>query len=79
MYFFGRIGSVCFITRLAVCFYFSVFCFMEYSISGRALLVLGILLILLGMQFILTGGIGNLLVDITHWEHYRDNHIKKIV
>ena len=32
-----------------------------------------------GIQFISTGFIGNLLVDITHRDHYREDHIKKIV
>ena len=79
MYFFGKIGSLCLVAGLAICTYLSVLWFMGNSIGGRPLLVLGVLLILLGMQFISTGFIGNLLVDITHRDHYQEDYIKKIV
>ena len=78
MYFFGKIGLVCFVSGFSVCFYLSVLWFVGNSIGGRPLLVLGVLLILLGIQFISTGFIGNLLVDITHREHYREDYVKKI-
>lgn len=79
MYFFGKIGLLCLSVGLAICSYLTVIWFMENPIGGRPLLVLGVLLILLGIQFISTGFIGNLLVDITHRRHYREDHIKMIV
>ena len=79
MYFFGKIGLLCLNVGFAICSYLTVIWFMGNSIGGRPLLVLGVLLILLGIQFISTGFIGNLLVDITHRDHYREDHIKKIV
>lgn len=79
MYFFGKIGLLCLTVGLAICSYLTVIWFMGNSIGGRPLLMLGVLLILLGIQFISTGFIGNLLVDITHRDHYREDHIKKIV
>ena len=79
MYFFGKIGLLCLTVGLVICSYLTVIRFMGNSIGGRPLLMLGVLLILLGIQFISTGFIGNLLVDITHRDHYREDHIKKIV
>jgi glycosyltransferase involved in cell wall biosynthesis len=79
MYFFGKIGLLCLTVGLAICSYLTVIWFMGNPIGGRPLLVLGVLLILLGIQFISTGFIGNLLVDITHRDHYREDYIKKIV
>ena len=79
MYFFGKIGLLCLSVGLAICSYLTAIWFTGNPIGGRPLLVLGVLLILLGIQFISTGFIGNLLVDITHRDHYREDHIKKIV
>ena len=79
MYFFGKIGLLCLTVGLAICSYLTVIWFMGNPIGGRPLLVLGVLLILLGIQFISTGFIGNLMVDITHRDYYREDHIKKIV
>ncbi len=79
MYFFGKIGLLCLAVGLSICSYLTAIWFMGNPIGGRPLLVLGVLLILLGIQFISTGFIGNLLVDITHRDHYREDHIKKIL
>ncbi len=79
MYFFGKIGLLCLTVGFAICSYLTVIWFMGNPIGSRPLLVLGVLLILLGIQFISTGFIGNLLVDITHRDHYREDHIKMIV
>ena len=79
MYFFGIIGSLCLFAGLIICSYLTVLWLTGERIGGRPLLVLGVLLILLGMQFVSTGFIGNLLIDITHRDHYREDYIKKIV
>ena len=79
MYFFGKIGLLCLAVGLSICFYLTVIWFLGNPIGGRPLLVLGVLLILLGIQFISAGFIGNLLIDVTHRNHYREDHIKKIV
>lgn len=79
MYFFGKIGLLCLTVGFAICSYLTAIWFMGNPIGSRPLLVLGVLLILLGIQFISTGFIGNLLVDITHRDHYHEDHIKMIV
>ena len=62
-----------------MCIYLTALWLAGHSIGNRPLLVLGVLCIILGIQSIATGFIGNLLVDITHREHYTENHIKKII
>ena len=79
MYFFGKIGLICLVSGFSICVYLSGLWITGNSIGGRPLLMLGVLLILLGIQFISTGFIGNLLVDVTHRDHYREDHIKMIV
>ena len=79
MYFFGKVGLAAFLGGAFVCIYLTCLWLAGHSIGNRPLLVLGVLCIILGIQSIATGFIGNLLVDITHREHYTENHIKKII
>ncbi len=78
MYFFGKIGLLCFLPGFAICLYLTAIWFSGTRIGGRPLLVLGVLLIILGIQFISTGFIGNLIVDSTHRSQYREDHIREM-
>ncbi|MBR1408273.1 MAG: glycosyltransferase family 2 protein [Clostridia bacterium] len=79
MYFFGKIGLLSFLAGFVICTYLSVLRFTGTKIGGRPLLVLGVMLILLGIQFFSTGFIGNLLVDVSHRGLYREDHIREIL
>ena len=79
MYLFGRLGIWSFAIGIIICAYLSIIWFMGTEIGSRPLLVLGVLLILVGIQFISMGFIGNLLVDISQKSIYTENHIKEIV
>ncbi len=79
MYFFGKIGLIAFLGGAFVCAYLTMLWLDGHSIGNRPLLVLGVLCIIMGIQSIATGFLGNLLVDITHREHYSEGHIKKII
>ncbi len=79
MYLFGRLGIGSFLAGFVICFYLTVLWFSGQKIGGRPLLVLGVLLLILGIQFISTGFLGNLLVDITHRSSYREDYIRKEV
>lgn len=79
MYLFGRMGFWSMFIGVIICLYLTVRWFMGASIGGRPLLVLGTLLIIVGVQFIAIGFLGNLLVDITRRETYSEAHIKEII
>lgn len=79
MYFFGRIGGVLFLTGFFICSYLT-WCWMNGNIiSGRPLLLLGILCLILGVQSISTGFIGDMIVDATYRSRYEENHVKEII
>ena len=63
-HFFGAIGITSSLVGFAVCTYLSVLWFMGEPIGTRPLLTLGVLLIIVGIQFLATGLIGELLVHI---------------
>lgn len=79
MYFFGRVGLMFIGLGGIMCAYLTSIWFMGKSIGNRPLLMLGVLCIIIGIQMISTGFIGNIFVDILHREHYNESHIKKIV
>jgi len=78
MHFFGRLGLVLFLIGFAVCAILAIQWFMGESIGNRPLLILGILCIILGVQSISTGFIGDLIVDSTWRSRNSDGHIKEI-
>ena len=63
-HFFGGIGGLCSVTGVGICAYLSVLWFMGEAIGHRPLLTLGVLLIVVGIQFLATGLIGELLVHL---------------
>lgn len=77
MYFFGRIGLSSFTVGFLVCLVLTMEWCMGASIGTRPLLLLGILFLVLGVQFISIGLIGDMLVDATYHTTYRENHFKE--
>lgn len=79
MYFFGRIGLLLFVVGVLICGYLTVLWFGGALIGNRPLLLLGVLSIILGVQSIATGFIGDMIVDSTYRQRYDESHIKEII
>lgn len=79
MYLFGRMGLWTILIGVAICIYLTVEWCMGMGIGTRPLLTLGVLLIMIGIQFISTGFIGNMLVDLSKKNNYTEDHIREIV
>jgi len=79
MYFFGKIGLVALLAGLAISTYLTVLWFMGQAIGGRPLLILGVLCIILGVQFISIGFIGDMIVAASHRNNFSDSHISSII
>ena len=79
MHFFGRIGFVLLLVGFIICAALTVQWFMGYSIGNRPLLILGILCIILGVQSVATGFLGDLIVDATWSSRKNEGHIKEII
>ena len=78
MYFFGRLGILSGFAGFVICLALTVLWFRGQSIGTRPLLTLGVLLIIMGVQFISTGFVCNLLIDRTYRQGYQEGHIKII-
>ena len=77
MYFFGKIGlALCLLGGL-ICGYLTVLWCLGQAIGGRPLLMLGVLMLILGVQMFSTGFIGDMLVDATYRSRYTEDHIKE--
>lgn len=63
-HFFGGVGTLCAISGFAILTYLVVLWFAGEAIGHRPLLSLGVLLVVVGLQFLATGLIGELLVHI---------------
>ncbi|MDR2590999.1 MAG: glycosyltransferase family 2 protein [Oscillospiraceae bacterium] len=79
MYFFGLLGLFFFLAGFAICTVLTIQWFMGIGIGGRPLLNLGVLLIILGVQSISTGFIGDMVVDATFRNRYNEAHVKEII
>lgn len=79
MYFFGRIGMLTSFVGIVICLFLTVIWLMGQKIGGRPLLVLGVLLIVVGIQFISTGFVCNIVVDRNFRSTYDESHIKTII
>lgn len=79
MYFFGKVGLLFVFLGFIMCSYLTVLWVMGERIGGRPLLILGVLCIIVGIQMISTGFIGNILNDVLHRDHYNEDHIKIII
>lgn len=79
MYLFGKLGILFFLVGFIICASLTCVWFTGESIGSRPALTLGVLFIMIGIQFIATGFMSNLLVDISHRANYTEHHIKKII
>ncbi len=78
MHLFGMAGLFFCVTGFLICLYLSIIWFLGEVIGDRPLLLLGILLILLGTQFVFTGLVAEMIV-YNRQEKTRDDVIAKIV
>ncbi len=79
MYLFGRLGFLSGFIGFLICLYLTVAWLMGESLSNRPLLVLGVLLIVVGIQFISIGFLGNMIIDLFRRNHYSEDHIREII
>ena len=79
MYFFGRIGLLLLTLGMIICSMLTVSWFFGNMIGGRPMLLLGVLCLILGVQSISTGFIGDMIVDATYRSRYEESHIKEII
>ncbi len=79
MYFFGRIGLFTSFAGFVICLYLTVLWFLGQKIGSRPLMTLGVLLILVGIQFVSTGFVCNILVEKSFKTTYDESHIKMII
>lgn len=77
MHLFGKGGLFCGLAGFAICLYLLVLKLMGQAIGGRPLLILGVLLIILGVQMFSIGFIGDMLVDATYRKRYNESHVKE--
>ena len=78
MYFFGRLGLITGAIGFFICMWLTILWFQGQSIGTRPLLTLGVLLIIMGAQFISTGFVCNLIIDRGYAQFYNEDHIKFI-
>lgn len=77
MYFFGSIGLFTSGIGFLICLGLTIVWATGQRIGTRPLLQLGIMLILLGAQFLSIGFVGNMLIDATIRNNYTEAHIKE--
>ena len=77
MHLFGKGGLICGLAGFVICMYLLGLKFMGQAIGGRPLLILGVLLIILGVQMFSIGFIGDMLVDATFRKRYNESHVKE--
>ncbi|MDE0186954.1 MAG: glycosyltransferase family 2 protein [Candidatus Poribacteria bacterium] len=63
LHFFGVLGLLCFISGIGINFYLAVLWFVQGGIGFRPLLMLGILLMILGLQFFSIGFLGEMFTN----------------
>lgn len=69
MHFFGLLGVISFFIGIIVNGYLSYLWFIEHNLSNRPMLFLGILLIIVGVQFFSVGLLGEMLVNKSRDDH----------
>ncbi|EIQ01655.1 glycosyl transferase [Opitutaceae bacterium TAV1] len=78
MHFFGKIALFLGFSGFAICSYLTISWFLGQPLSARPLLLLGVLLLLLGTQFLAIGLIGEMLLESTYRGRYTQSHIKEM-
>lgn len=76
MYLFGRFGLLSGVLGLGICIYLTVLWFMGNPIGHRPLLLLGVLLIVAGIQLFSLGMLGDLFVKLSHRRQYDESRIR---
>ncbi len=71
LHFFGTIGLISFFIGFIINLYLTIIWFMGHYIGHRPLLILGVLLIVVGIQFFSIG----LVAELFNFEHKKDNEI----
>ncbi len=80
IHFFGPLGLLCFFFGSTISFYLFVLKLLGHDIWGRPLLILGITLVLAGIQFLTFGIIAELIMRVYfESQHKTTYHIKEIV
>lgn len=79
MYLFGRLGIWSALIGFIICLYLTIIWICGTPIGSRPLLMLGILLIVVGIQFITMGLLSNMLVEFSKHDRYVEDHIKEII
>lgn len=77
MYFFGRLGLLFSGVGFAICLFLTIIWMMGSEIGTRPLLQLGILLLVMGVQFLAIGFIGNMLIDARFQMNDAEPHVKE--
>lgn len=78
MYLFGRLGIIFSFVGFVLCFLLTIEWLCGTPIGTRPLLMLGVLLIVVGVQFISIGFVCNLIVDKSFRATYSESHIERI-
>ena len=76
MYLFGRLGLLSGFIGMIICLYLTVLKIMGNPIGQRPLLLLGILLVITGVQLFSLGLLGESFVKINHRSKHDESHIK---
>jgi glycosyltransferase involved in cell wall biosynthesis len=78
MHFFGAFGGLLLLGGFCVCVYLTISKFAGRNLSDRPLLMLGVLMLIIGVQFVSLGLIGEMFVDASiRNSHYNEAHIKE--
>ncbi len=77
MYLFGGLGLLSGGAGLLICLYLTLLWLAGNAIGHRPLLMLGILLIIAGIQLFSLGLIGNMIVDMNYRRNYNESHIRE--
>ena len=77
MYLFGRLGLFSGVLGIVICLYLTVLWVLGNAIGHRPLLLLGILLVISGLQLFSLGLIGELIVSLSHRKNYDEDKIKE--
>jgi glycosyltransferase involved in cell wall biosynthesis len=79
IHFFGPLGILCFFSGSAISLYFLVLKVLGNEIWGRPLLILGVTLVLAGIQFLTFGIIAELIMRVYYEsQHKKTYHIREI-
>ena len=76
MYLFGRLGLLSGLLGAGICLYLAVLRFMGRPIGHRSLLLLGLLLVIVAVQLLSLGLLGELIIKLNHRRCYDESRIR---